>query len=318
MKLGVLTSGGDSPGMNAAIRAIARSAISAGIEPIGIRSGYVGLLNEDIAPINVQDVADIIQRGGTMLRTARSNEIRSRKGVLRAKEILEMYNIDCLVAIGGDGTYRGANELSKVGVKVITIPATIDNDVASSDYSIGFDTALNTAVEAISKIRDTSFSNDRVDVVEVMGRDCGKIALHAGLAGGAEVIMVPEAKTSIQEVVDTILRGKNRRKLHSIIVYAEGAGNMDELCRQLEKSIDVVVRTTRLGYIQRGGSPSAFDRILASMMGAYSVDLAVAGIYNVAVCYRKGEYIATPLSSAVEMDNSFDNTMYDVAMKLSI
>lgn len=316
--IGVLTSGGDSPGMNAAIRAIVRTAAFYGVHIYGISYGYKGIYEQKIRELNVYSVADIIQRGGTILYSARCEEMLDPGGTERAAELLGGNAIDSLIVIGGDGSYRGALALSQLGINVMTLPGTIDNDIACTDFSIGFDTALNTAIDAISKIRDTSHSHNRVNVVEVMGRRSGNIALYAGLAGGAENIVVPEIPYNIDKICEKMLYGKDRGKLHSIIVFAEGAGDIDTFCREIEDKSMVTTRKTTLGYIQRGGSPSAFDRVLASRMGAMAVDLLVAGDKNKAVCYKNNEYISADLGSALNMKYNFNTEVYDLAMRLSL
>lgn len=318
MKLGVLTSGGDSPGMNAAVRAVVRNSIYNDIEIYAIRYGYTGIFEQKIEKMNIYSVADIIQRGGTTLHTSRCPMMMSSEGVDRAAEILNAYAFDALIVIGGDGSYRGAAELSARGINVIVLPGTIDNDVASSEYSIGFDTAVNTAIEAIGRIRDTSLSHNRASVVEVMGRNCGNIALFSGLAGGAEAICVPELSYDADAICAKMLRGKDRGKLHSIIVYAEGAGDVDKFCAEIAEKTQMTTNKTSLGYIQRGGAPTAFDRILASRMGAMAVEAAIAGRMNTAVCMRGGKYVLMELSEALSMQFVFDSEAYRIAMQLSI
>jgi 6-phosphofructokinase 1 len=316
--IAVLTSGGDSPGMNAAIRAVVRSAIYNDIHVYGINAGYQGLIDDKITKMGVYSVADIIQKGGTMLHTSRCKEMYTPEGVKKAAETLKKHEIEGLVVIGGDGSYKGAAALAREGIRVIAMPGTIDNDVACTDYTIGFDTALNTIIEAISKIRDTSLSHNRVNVVEVMGRNCGNLALYAGLAGGAEGICVPEIPYDMAKICAKTVAGKDRGKLHSIIVFAEGAGDLNEFCAQFEKCTSISVRRTVLGYIQRGGSPSAFDRILACKMGAMAVALLMGGKTNRAVCLRGDSYIDQDIEEALKMTRVFDNKTYEIAMQLSI
>ena len=318
MNIAVLTSGGDAPGMNAAVRAVVRTAVYNNINVTGVYKGFDGLIKNNTVPLNVYSVADIIQRGGTFLYTARSDEFRTQEGLKKAVSTLKNSGTDALIVIGGDGSYKGALSLADAGMNVIAIPATIDNDVASTDYSIGFDTAVNTAIDAISKIRDTSYSNDRVDVVEVMGRNCGSIALYAGIAGGAEIIVIPEVKIDMGEICGKLLKGKKRGRLHSIIVYAEGMGDIENFCRIIEENDDISVKTTRLGYIQRGGSPSAFDRILASRFGAEAVELILEGKYNRALCYTGNGYSDISIEQAVSMKVKFDSKVFETAMMLSI
>lgn len=317
-KIAVLTSGGDSPGMNAAIRAVVRSSIYYGLEIYGVKYGFNGLLDNKIERLNVYSVADVIHRGGTFLYTARSEKMRTEEGVAQAAQTLQDRGIEGLVVIGGDGSYRGAKALSRFGVNVIALPGTIDNDIPCTDYTIGFDTAVNTAIEAISKIRDTSSSHNRINVVEVMGRASGNIALSAGLAGGAEAIVVPEMPYDADAICQKTLAGKDRGKLHSIIVFAEGAGDVHDFCREIEEKSGIPARTTTLGYIQRGGSPTAFDRVLASRMGAMAVDLLREGKTNRAVCLRGNQYVDMDIDEALAIPYAFDQEVYQVAMHLSI
>ncbi|MGZ4163233.1 MAG: 6-phosphofructokinase, partial [Tumebacillaceae bacterium] len=272
-KLGVLTSGGDSPGMNAAIRAVVRSAIFNGLEVAGIRRGYQGLIQGDFIPMDLGSVADIIHRGGTILHTARCLEFKTKEGQELAVSKLKESGIDGVVVIGGDGSFRGAKVLSDLGIPTVGIPGTIDNDIPCTDYTIGFDTAVNTVIEALDRIRDTATSHERTYVVEVMGRNAGDIALVAGVAGGAETVLIPEEKYDITQIVDKLKRGASRGKKHSIILVAEGAGKGFSIGEVIRELTGWEVRVTVLGHIQRGGSPSAFDRILASKMGAHAVEL---------------------------------------------
>lgn len=276
-KIAVLTSGGDAPGMNAAIRAVVRTAIYHGIEVVGVKRGYAGLIKRDFRALEIGSVADIIQRGGTILRTARCDEFFTHEGRLSAVENLHALGVEGLVAIGGDGTFRGAIELDKLGLPVVGIPGTIDNDIPCTQWTIGFDTAVNTAVDAINKIRDTATSHERVFVIEVMGRKAGFIALAAGLAGGAESIVIPEKDFEINEIINKVLRGQNRGKLHSIILVAEGVLSALEISKQIHEITGLDTRVTILGHLQRGGTPSAWDRIIASRMGAESVHLLMQG-----------------------------------------
>lgn len=317
-RIGVLTSGGDSPGMNAAIRAVVRECIYNGVDVYGVKAGYQGLIDDNIYKMNVYSVADIIQRGGTMLKTSRCMEMYEEAGVKKAADTLKSHDIENLIVIGGDGSYKGAVSLAKYGINVITLPGTIDNDVACTDYSIGFDTAVNTVIEAITRIRDTSLSHNRVSVVEVMGRNCGNLAISSGLAGGAEAIIVPEREYDVEKICEKMIKGKDRGKLHSIIVYAEGAGDINEFADKVEELTGLTVNVTDLGYIQRGGSPTAFDRILAARMGSMAVKLLLDGVKYKAVCYRDGKYIATDLDEALAMESPFDEESYETAMHLSI
>ncbi len=272
-KVAVLTSGGDAPGMNAAIRSVVRAGLKAGFKMYGIRRGYSGLISGDIFEMGTRDVSEIVQRGGTVLMTARSEEFKKEEGIKKAKDVLDGHGIDALIVIGGDGSFKGAAQLAAEGVPVIGIPGTIDNDVAATDYCIGFDTAMNTALSAIDRIRDTASSHERCSVIEVMGRDCGNIAMHVGLACGAEVILVPEIGYDPEtDVYDVITEGRNIGKHHYIVVMAEGAGSALELSQKIELATNIETRPTILGYVQRGGSPTVRDRLMASVMGIKAID----------------------------------------------
>ncbi|MEL7563656.1 MAG: 6-phosphofructokinase [Dehalobacterium sp.] len=276
-KIAVLTSGGDAPGMNAALRAVVRTAVYYGIKVVGVKRGYSGLIKGDFITMEIGSVADIIQRGGTILRTARCDEFFTQEGRDVAVRNLRSIGVEGLVAIGGDGTFRGGVELEKLGMPVVGIPGTIDNDIPCTNWTIGFDTAVNTVVDAINKIRDTATSHERVFVIEVMGRRAGFIALAAGLAGGAESIVIPEEHFDINEIVAKIQRGQNRGKLHSIILVAEGVSSAFEISKKIHDISGLDTRVTILGHIQRGGTPTAWDRILASKMGAEAVNLLMKG-----------------------------------------
>ncbi|MFT9494686.1 6-phosphofructokinase [Anaerosolibacter sp.] len=318
-KIGVLTSGGDSPGMNAAIRAVVRSAIYHDLKVVGIKRGYEGLINGDIEEMNLSSVADIIHRGGTMLRTARSEEFRTEKGFNKALNVISIFGIEGIVVIGGDGSFKGAEKLSQAGVKAIGLPGTIDNDLAYTDYTIGFDTAVNTVVNAISNIRDTSTSHGRANIVEVMGRHCGDIALHAGLAGGAESIIVPEEPFTIDEICKRLIQGKNRGKLHSIIILAEGVlGDPNELAKAIVDKTGADTRVTTLGHIQRGGSPTAFDRNLASRMGGRAVQLMLENKSSRVVGIKGSEIIDLDISEALSIKKEINKDMLELAKILSI
>lgn len=319
--IGILTSGGDAPGMNAAIRAVVRSAIYYGYKVYGIEKGYRGLLDEEFIEMSLSSVGDIIQRGGTILKSSRCEEFRTLEGREKAVEILEKYGIDSLVVIGGDGSFTGAKLLSELGVKTIGIPGTIDNDLAYTDYTIGFDTAMNTVIDAIGKIRDTSSSHDRVNIVEVMGRNCGDLALFAGLAGGAETIIVPEMEIRTDEIVNKLRTTQKRGKKHSIIVLAEGAdidGGALALKNVLTEEDNADVRVTVLGHVQRGGSPSAFDRILASKLGNKAVELLIEGKSKRVVGIKNNEIIDLDIDEALSMEKKFDQDVYEMAKILSI
>lgn len=316
-KIAILTSGGDAPGMNAAIRAVTRTALDKGLEVVGIERGYSGLINGEFIPMNRNSVSDIIQRGGTILRTARCLEFKKEEVRQRAVKILKAYGVDALVVIGGDGSFTGAKLLSKLGVKTVGLPGTIDNDLAYTDYTIGFDTTLNTVLDAINKIRDTSSSHERVSVIEVMGRHCGDIALYTGLAGGAEAILVPEKGYDKDELYRTIMEGKHAGKTHSIIMLAEGIGGAFELAKDVEDVTGIESRATVLGHIQRGGSPSAFDRILASNMGAKAVEVLLEGKTSRVIGIRDNHIIDDDIDEALSVERHFNEELYNVAQILS-
>ncbi|WP_353095406.1 6-phosphofructokinase [Tissierella praeacuta] len=316
--IGVLTSGGDAPGMNAAIRAVVRTGIFNDFKMMGIRQGYSGLINGDIEEMNLSSVADIIHRGGTTLRSSRSDEFKTKEGFEKALNVLRIFGIDGLVVLGGDGTLKGARELSKAGIPTIGIPCTIDNDCGFSDFTIGFFTAVETVVDAISKIRDTSTSHGRANVIEVMGRHCGDIALYAGLAGGAESIIVPEVDFNIDEVCKKAIQGKNRGKLHHIIVLAEGVGNAYDVSKSIEEKTGIDTRVTILGYIQRGGNPTSYDRIIASKMGNKAIELLKEGKSDRALGIKCNQIIDIDIKEALEMEKEFDIDMYNTARILSI
>lgn len=316
--IGVLTSGGDSPGMNAAIRSVVRSGIYYGMRVLGIYRGYNGLINDEIKEMDLSSVGDILQRGGTILRTARSEKFKTKEGLEEAAATARKYGMDGLVVIGGDGSYRGARDLSKYGINTIGLPGTIDNDIACTDYTIGFDTAVNTVLDAINKIRDTMSSHERASIVEVMGREAGYIALESGLAGGAESIIVPEIKYDLDDIVEKIKYGMRRGKLHHLIVLAEGVGKADDLAAQIKgKMPEIDIRTTVLGHIQRGGSPSAFDRILASKMGARAVELLKEGATNRVVGIRNDKICDVDIDEALAMHKTLDMELYKLSDILS-
>lgn len=316
--IGVLTSGGDAPGMNAAIRAVVRSGIFNDYKIMGIRQGYSGLINGDVYEMNLSSVADIIHRGGTMLRSSRSEDFKTEKGFRKAINVLEVFGIDGLVVLGGDGTLKGAKELADAGIPTIGIPCTIDNDCGYSDYTIGFYTAVETVVDAISKIRDTSTSHGRANVIEVMGRHCGDIALYAGVAGGAESIIIPEVEFDIDEVCKRAIQGKNRGKLHHIIVLAEGVGNAYDVSKAIVDKTGIDTRVTILGYIQRGGTPTSFDRIMASKMGNKAIELLKQGKSNRVLGVKCNKIIDLDITEALKMEKQFDLDMYNTAKVLSI
>lgn len=300
--IGVLTSGGDAPGMNAAVRAVVRNALANGLNVLGIKRGYHGLLREEIIDLSRRDVADTIQRGGTILQTARSQQMRTPEGQRKAAGILKKYGVQGLVVIGGDGSFAGAQKLAEYGINVIGIPGTIDLDIACTDYTIGFDTAANTAMEAIDKIRDTSTSHERCSIVEVMGRDAGYLALWCGIANGAEHILLPEQHGyDEQAIIDDIIENRKNGKKHYIIINAEGVGDSINMAKRIEGATGVETRATILGHLQRGGSPSVKDRVYASVMGAKAVDLLLEGKTNRVVGYQGGQFIDYDINDALKM-----------------
>lgn len=317
-RIGVLTSGGDAPGMNAAIRAVVRNAIYHNVEVVGIRRGFQGLIHGDFVDLQIYSVADVIHRGGTILRTARTPEFLEKAAQDKAIANVLANKLDGLIIIGGDGSLRGAKALSEAGIKTVGIPGTIDNDIAGTDYSIGFDTAVNNVVDAINKIRDTATSHERVCVIEVMGRRAGYIALAAGLAGGAESILVPEIPFEICEICDRLQRGVRRGKLHSIILVAEGAASAMEIGKLIQEKTRQEVRITILGHLQRGGSPTARDRMMASRLGAEAVKLLLAGDEGKMVGLIWGQIQATPYDDVFARKKNFPWEIYDLATILSI
>lgn len=317
-KIAVLTSGGDAPGMNAAIRAVVRKARFHGVEVVGVSHGYEGLYNGDYELLDIGSVGDIIQRGGTKLFSARFPEFKEDKFQLEAIERMKKDGIEGLVVIGGDGSYRGAMQLTEKGFPCVGIPGTIDNDVPGTEYTIGFDTALNTVVESIDKIRDTATSHENTFVIEVMGRDAGDIALWAGLAAGAESILIPEESFDIEDIVTRLERGAARGKRHSIIIVAEGVMNGHKLAKQLEERTGVKIRTSVLGHIQRGGSPSARDRVLAGQFGARAVELLLGDKGGRAVGVKNHHIIDYNLKEAFESKHEADLSLYTLSKELSI
>ncbi len=314
-KIAVLTSGGDAPGMNAAIRAVTRYAIYKGLEVYGVERGYTGLINSEIKQMNRRAVSDIIQRGGTILKTSRSPEFNEVEYQKIAAENLEAYDIEGLVVIGGDGSFRGAKDLTdNCGIRTVGIPGTIDNDLAYTDYTLGFDTAVNTALSAINNLRDTMTSHERVCIVEVMGRKCGDIALYAGLGGGAEVIIVPEVHNDIAQIAKSIAVNKRKGKTSDIIVLAEGVCRAVELKQQLkDQGITSSIKTTELGYIQRGGAPTMQDRMLAAQFGVRAVDVLLEGKGSRVVGIKDNKIIDQDISEALAMKRVFDRDLYDCA-----
>lgn len=315
--IAVLTSGGDAPGMNAAVRAVVRAGLEKGLKVMGVKRGYSGLINGEIFEMDRNSVSDIIQRGGTVLRTARCEEFKTEEGRKKAANILKAFGIDGLVVIGGDGSFHGAQLLSRLGIATIGLPGTIDNDLAYTDYTIGFDTALNTVLDAINKLRDTSGSHERVSVVEVMGRNCGDIALFTGLAGGAEAILIPEKGYEVNELCKTILQGKLKGKNHNLILLAEGIGGAEQLASTIEEVTGIQTRATILGHIQRGGSPTCMDRVLASRLGYRAVELLMDGKSARVVGIRGNKIIDDSIDDALAMITRFDEDLYKIAIDLS-
>lgn len=318
MKIGVLTSGGDAPGMNAAIRAVVRCGIDAGMEVYGIKRGFDGLLDGEIEQMSLSSVGDILHRGGTVLKTARSERFSTEEGVKRAKVILGTFGIDALVVIGGDGSMRGALELSKLGVNLMCLPGTIDNDLAYTDFTIGFDTAVNTVLDAISKVRDTSFAHERNTIIEVMGRHCGDIALYSGVGGGAEAVLIPEIEADVNRICRKILQGAARGKLNSIIINAEGSGiSSDKLAKEIAAVTGRETRIVVLSYLQRGGVPTLDDRLLASQSGAKAVELIKTGIRNKAIGTVSGKFQAFEIEGALNEKCEFNHELYELIDVLS-
>ncbi|WP_369298329.1 6-phosphofructokinase [uncultured Neglectibacter sp.] len=317
--IAVLTSGGDAPGMNAAVRAVVRSAISFGMKVYGVKRGYNGLLHGDVEEMNLRSVSDIMQHGGTALFTARSPEFNTPEGVQKAAEMCRKLGIDGVVVIGGDGSFRGARDLTNAGVLCIGVPGTIDNDIACTDYTIGYDTALNTAMEMIDRIRDTTESHDRCSVVEVMGRRCGDIALHTSIAVGAIATLVPEVPYDFEkDVIARIRMAQTTGKRHFIVVVAEGVGHTQEITERIQKETGIESRATVLGHVQRGGSPTLRDRVVASRMGYHAVELLEKGLGNRVVAMKGEEIVDFDITEALEMPRVFDEKLYGISAKLSI
>lgn len=317
--IAVLTSGGDAPGMNAAVRAVARAALSKGIKVYGVRRGYNGLLNGDVFEMNLRSVSDILSKGGTVLYTARSPEFNTKEGVKKAADNCRKLGIDGVVVIGGDGSFRGARDLTGEGIPCIGVPGTIDNDISSSDYTIGFDTAMNTAMEMIDKIRDTAQSHDRCSVVEVMGRRCGDIALEVGIAIGASAVLVPEVPYDLKkDVIDVLLKNRETGKKHFIIVVAEGIGGIDGIVKEIEAQTGIETRGTVLGHVQRGGSPTLRDRVVASRMGYRAVELLEEGQSNRVVVMKDNHIVDYDISEALAMKKQFNTKLFNIAHEISI
>lgn len=317
-KIAVLTSGGDSPGMNAAIRAVVRKGIHEGLEVYGVFQGYAGLMEGNVKKLELGSVGDIIHRGGTILFSARSEEFKKDESQVRAIKQLKGLGIDGLVVIGGDGSYRGAAKLSEKGFPCVGLPGTIDNDIPGTDYTIGYDTALNTVISSIDKIRDTATSHDRTFIIEVMGRHAGDIALFSGLAVGAESIIIPEKPYEIQDVVDKLKKGMERGKKHSIIVLAEGVCSASELAGELKGSYQLETRISVLGYIQRGGSPTCFDRVLASRLGSRAVELLIEGKAGRAIGMQKQEIVDHDIIEILKKRDPLPEGVYTLSQELSI
>ena len=317
--IGVLTSGGDSPGMNAAVRAVVRTAIEKGIAVKGVMRGYTGLIENDIIDLNLRSVSDIIHRGGTILYTARCPEFKTEEGLQTAIANCKKNGIEGIVVIGGDGSYRGARDLSERGIPCVGIPGTIDNDISSTEYTIGFDTAVNTAMEMVDKLRDTAQSHDRCTVVEVMGRRAGFMALHTGIAVGATAILVPEVNYDFQrDIVDRIKKTQAMGKKHFIVVVAEGVGNVDGIAEQISRACNIEARATILGHVQRGGSPTVRDRVTASAMGHKAVDLLAEGIGNRVMCLIKNEIVNKDIFEALNEKKDYEFNLHAIADTISI
>ena len=317
--IGVLTSGGDAPGMNAAIRAVVRQAIVKGKNVKGIKRGYAGLLQEEIIDMHANDVSDTIQRGGTILQTARCKEFTTAEGQQLGAEICRKHGIDGVIVIGGDGSFKGAQKLAGLGINTIGIPGTIDLDIACTEYTIGFDTAVNTAMEAIDKVRDTSTSHERCSIIEVMGRGAGYIALWCGIANGAEDILLPEKYNYDEQVlVNNIIANRKMGKKHHIVINAEGIGHSASMAKRIEAATGVETRATILGHMQRGGSPTCKDRVYASTMGAYAVDLLCQGKSNRVVGYRDGEFVDFDIDEALGMQKNISEYQFEICRNLSL
>ncbi|GLB30717.1 ATP-dependent 6-phosphofructokinase [Lacrimispora amygdalina] len=315
--IGVLTSGGDAPGMNAAIRAVVRTAIHKGLVVKGIMRGYAGLLQEEIVDMNSTSVSDIIHRGGTILYTARCQEFTTAAGQQKGAEICKKHNIDGIVVIGGDGSFRGAGKLSALGINTIGLPGTIDLDIACTDYTIGFDTAVNTAMEAIDKVRDTSTSHERCSIIEVMGRNAGYIALWCGFANGAEDILLPERYDGDEQaLINRIIENRKRGKKHHIIINAEGIGHSSSMAKRIEAATGIETRATILGHMQRGGAPTCKDRVYASIMGARAVELLCEGKSNRVVGYKHGEFVDFDIQEALAMTKDIPEDQYQISKML--
>jgi len=318
-RIGILTSGGDAPGMNAAIRSAARTCVQHGITPVGIHRGYSGLIHSDAVELDARSVNGITSRGGTVLYTARCEEFKTPEGIQKAVNACRYLGIGGIIAIGGDGTFRGAQKLAEAGVNTIGIPATIDNDIACTDYTIGFDTAINTAIEAIDRLADTMQSHERTSVVEVMGRHAGYLAVQVGLAVGATAILVPEKRFNFEtDVLERIREGKYRGKHHHLIIVAEGLGKTVPIAKRIEEELGIDTRVSIIGHIQRGGSPTGRDRVMAAGMAHFAVEQLASGASNQVVCYRESQLMVMPIDEALTMQKPFDSYNYRVAQDISI
>lgn len=316
-RVGVLTSGGDAPGMNAAIRSVVRAGIAAGFEMYGVNRGYHGLWKGEINKLDGRSVSETLQRGGTFLMTARSKSFMTDEGVLKGARMMEAYELDALVVIGGDGSYKGARALARIGIPVIGIPGTIDNDIASTEYTIGYDTAMNTAMQCIDKLRDTASSHERCSVIEVMGRHAGWIALNVGIATGAESILIPEVPYDFnRDVLRVILDGRNKGKKHYIVIVAEGIEKTDDIARQIEEATGIEARTTILGHLQRGGSPTLRDRTMASLMGIRAIDCLIEKRFNRIVALQNGEITDVDIEAGLEMSKTIKPELIEQAKRL--
>lgn len=316
-KIGVLTSGGDAPGMNAAVRAVVRTALSKGMEVYGVHKGYVGLISGNIVKMDERSVSDIIHRGGTILSTARCPEFRTEEGVEKARQKCEEIGIEGLVVIGGDGSFRGAADLSAKGVLCIGLPGTIDNDIACTDYTIGFDTAMNTAMELMDKLRDTSQSHDRCSVVEVMGRNAGHIAVNTGIACGATDIITVEAPYDLDVIAKSMLEKRAKGKQYFVVVVSEGVGHTEEIAKVLQEKTQIETRATILGHVQRGGSPTLRDRVEATRMGYYAVELLEQGIGNRVVGIKDSKIVDYDIQEALSMKKEYDSELHRIAEEIA-
>lgn len=318
-RIGVLTSGGDAPGMNAAIRAVVRTAVYNGVEVYAIKRGYNGLINGDFSLMDARSVGETLQKGGTILQTARCLEFKEPAGVMKGVEVAKANGIDGLIVIGGDGSFRGARDLSRAGLPTISIPGTIDNDIACTEYTIGYDTCLNTVISAIDKLRDTSSSHDRCSVIEVMGRNAGYIAVESSIACGAEVVLIPELEYDFEkDVIGVIEKGKLRGKKHYIVIVAEGIGGVIEMAKKIETATGIETRATILGHVQRGGSPTVKDRVIASRMGAYAVEMLLDGKSNRVVCVQNNKIIDMDIEEGLKMEKSISADLIRLTKQLAI